>query len=272
MRLRKTAAVSVLALAAGSIGMIAPATAATAPTDFTCTTPIGDRTFVTTVDTDLPTSVEYGGSVSGTSTSTVEIPDDLMDLARNVLGAESADGTTTWKEGAADVVKPVPSTPIPDDGPLVLSASGPIAAMKADKVGKMAYTVASYTGAISLKNGAGAEAIAINTECTPAAAPTADTVNVTKAKTKTTAKVKGKKKKAVVKVSVKATHGTKAGGKVVVKVKQGKKTTKAKGVVKNGKAKVVVKKLKKGKAKVTVAYKGDKNHAGSKGKGKTKIR
>ncbi|WP_110206561.1 RCC1 domain-containing protein [Nocardioides daejeonensis] len=85
-------------------------------------------------------------------------------------------------------------------------------------------------------------------------------------------KVKVKKSKATIKLKVTSSTGTPT-GKVKVEVKKGKKKVFSKNVkLKNGGAKVVLKKLKKGKYKITAKYAGSKAHKASNAKGKFRVK
>ena len=272
MRLRKTAAVSVLALAAGSIGFIAPATAATDSLPYECNVPIlGKKTFNTTAAV-TPATVQFGQKF--TVGAEVTVPKDLGDTAYSLLQAREFGGNAVVNFDVSGAAKkltlPIPSTKIVKGQDTVVKPSLKVAA---DKVGSATYTIGDYEAQMQIKKADGTE----SPFTIPCAAPAegnkvAGTVNVTKASTTSKIKVKGAKKKATVKVTVKGKFGTKATGKVTIKVKQGKKTKTVKAKLKRGVATATVKKLKKGKIKVTSVYKGDKNHLGSKGKGAGKVK
>lgn len=175
----------------------------------------------------------------------------------------------TLNDAEATVDQTIPSTAV-DAAGFDVVASGPLAISGA--VGSSTSIVAGdFTVTLNGKKADGSPTLLSPYELTCAQDAeqdaTVDTVKVVKAKSTTKVqKVKGKKKKAVIKVKVKSETSVKATGKVKVTLKGPKKVTKKVKVNKKGVAKVTVKKLKKGKYKVTVNYKGDDTHEASKAK------
>lgn len=260
MRLRKLAAVSTLALAAaGLTAVTAPAANAAGSGAFVCTVPIfgtpTDFEFATAGDTNLPATMAPGQAAPVTGSLTVTVPANLAELAYSALEARTADGTTNWNVSTGPSAGVIPSTPIKQTGPLVLTVPLSAGTFKAPASGSGSVTVTGYTGQIKLKKADGTEAMTIDATCKPkAGALVLDTVAVkappvVAAKTSTSVKAKGAKGKATITVKV---AGAKT-GKVKIAVKGKKKVNKTV-AVKNGVAKVTLKKLKKGKYKVQASY------------------
>ncbi len=277
MKLRKTAALSTLALAATTlVATGGTATAATTSLAYACTVPIlGANTFDTVVDTSAPATAKVGDKIK-TVTSKVAVSASMMGAAYN-LGARSVAGSAdvTIKVGGSPVTVtlPIPKTQIPATGPLNLTISGPLNAVLR-KAGVVKVDAGKYVAHMNIFTADGSPLGILpkaDVPCTPptGVSLTANTVQVAKTTTKTKVKAKAVGK-GMAKVTVKV-KGSKPGGKVKVTLKGAKKVTK-KAKVKQGKAVITVKKLKKGKYKITAAYSGDKANKASKGTGKVRIK
>lgn len=267
MRLRKLAAVSTLALTAAGLTAVAPTANAVSPTvNLTCNALGSDFTFTGVFDTNLPTSTTYGKKSAYKLSATLTIPQDLSSLAASVLEAKYAQGDATFKVGGVDLKVALAKTPVDGSKPLALPISGN-GSFAANKVGAHKIVVGNGVANVKFVKADGSVLPLDNIACTQAGA-LADTITVAKASTKSVAKVATKGGKGKATITVKGQNGTKATGKVAIKI--GKKSFAGK--VKNGKATIKVKGLKKGKNKVVVNYKGDANHKPSKKTSTVKVK
>jgi len=296
---RKIAAAGVTAaFAAGSALLAVPAGAASGNVIFVCTTPVGDKEFVTVADTNLPATLTAGQSVPVTITASVTIPADLSELAYGFLGARTVEGTAVVKSklnGAAlpDINASVPSVPVPASGPVTVVATGAGPAFAPTAAGNYVFSMDTYTASLSFKKEDGVEAIKVDTSCTPKVVGPAqnlsvDSVTVAAAPTTTPppavvkvaststvkAKYTAKSDKIVAKVAVKGADGKPGTGKVKVTLKLGKKAKTVSATLNaQGKALAVFKKITKpGKYKITVAYAGSDTQNASTAKTVLKIK
>lgn len=293
-RVRMAAAgVATAALAIAGLGVMAtPSTAAVDKAPFKCKIgllpPDSDPIDLTlTMDTDLPATTEVGAAKSATLTATAHMDAELAGLLY-LVGARKVDAKIDGSVQANTAVhtysaeqKAIANTEAAFD----VKFSSPLApAVAAATPGPVGVKSGNFSLVVKLYDAAGdplaAPLDSVNLDCSPDPSKPAsviDTMTVNApapapapAATKTTVKAKALKGKAKVTVSV---AGKAASGKVTVSLKGKKgKAKKATGTVKNGKAVVTVKKLTKGKYKITAAYAGDAANAASTGKGKVTIK
>ncbi|WP_235737549.1 DUF6801 domain-containing protein [Nocardioides alcanivorans] len=263
------------ALAVSGLVITSPAHADSAPLNYTCEVPIlGAQQFVTTLS--APATVEVGAQP--TLNADVEVPEGLVSSLRDLLGGKSvmgdADAQVIANETPATASLKIPKTAVPASGSLVVKASGKLALPGSAAVGSTAALVAGdYTVNLTVNtDGDPLGPLAVPCTLDEGQDNAIGTVKVVKAGSKSKVTAKGKKGKAVVKVKVASTTSVKATGKVKVTLKGKKKVTKNVKVNKKGVAKVAVKKLKKGKYKVTAKYAGDKNVKASTAKGNVKVK
>lgn len=281
-----TATASVGALAVSAVALIGTgSTAATAELPYSCKIPIlGAKTFKVTLDTDAPATAPVGSKIANLSVNVVPDPSALKTAYS--LGARQFEGETTFNVAVGGtnyaVKATTPRSDIAADGSvpptnatLPLGATLPTAGTIKVTAGKIDIHQKVYD-----KDG---KPFSLSPEaqipCTPPASGdlTVDSVvvgsggpttpptkpptttptpkpPVVKVATRTSVKAKFVRK-GTVKVTV-AVKGGKPTGKVKITLKGKKKVTK-KAVLRNGKATVTVKKLKKGKYKVSAAYAGN---------------
>ncbi|QIK75964.1 hypothetical protein [Nocardioides piscis] len=299
------AAVSV-AVMAGTALLATPANSASTSMVFSCTTPVGPKDFITVADTDVPATMVAGATAPITTTAQVTIPEDLVGLLRDVVGARRVDGSAVTKstlDGTplADVTHSIASMPLPASGALTVTAVG-TPANYTGTVGTHVIKAASYTAHLVFHKDAG-DPFVVDTTCTPQTVDnngtpdnTADdkplvqdltvdtfkvdpapTVTPVPAKSDTTSKVttkySAKSNNAKVKVVVKAASGQ-ATGSVKVTLKRGSKKVKSVSAkLVSGTAKVVFKKISRpGKYKVIAKYPGSSTTNASSGKDTFKVR
>ncbi len=78
---RFAGAAGAVALAAGTLGVVAPADAATGTLTYTCAVlSLGDQQFTMVADTDAPNKIAYGETVTPTATGTVTRPRERHDV------------------------------------------------------------------------------------------------------------------------------------------------------------------------------------------------
>lgn len=292
------AAVSALVVA-GSTLLAPPAQAVSGNMVFVCTTPLGDKEFVTVADTNLPDTLPEGQTTPVTVTAKVTIPADVAGAAYNGLGARTVEGTAVVKstlDGAAvsDINETIPSTPVPASGPLTVTATGS-ATPFTGSAGAHVFKAVSYTATLVFKKQDGSEALTVNTTCTPKVTTpaqdlTVDTVTVlapgqpvpppppaTKAATTTklTAKYARASGKAIVKATVRVADASSAAGRITLVLRRGTRKIKSitATVSSSGAAKAVFKKVtKKGKYTVTGSFAGSATVSPSTGKVTFKVR
>lgn len=281
------AGVGALALGSTTVLMAGTAHAASADLGYSCKIPIlGAKTFQVSLDTDAPDTATVGDSIKNLSVNVVPDPSALK-LAYT-LGARQFEGETTFTVNVGgtdhDVKATTPRSDIASDGSVPptsatlplnakLTAAGPITV----RAGKIQIEQKVYD-----KDGKPfAMSPSASIPCTPPADAdlTVDTLTVkgvtppvtppVKPKAKTVTVLKAKAGKARIKVNVRVKHAT--SGKVKLTLKGPKKVTKMV-ALKKGKASVVLKKLKKGKYKLTAAYQGTKTTKPSKKKGSVRVR
>ncbi|UUZ58436.1 Ig-like domain repeat protein [Nocardioides sp. B-3] len=267
------AAVSAL-IVGGSAPVMVPAEAASQTLNYTCPVLNEPKQFKLTADTTLPDTAVAGSAITGTTSASVVIGDDVRDTMYGFIGARQVKGTATISAtafgSAASLAATIPLTPVPASGELTIPASGPVALTAPTTTGVHEIHAGNFTTQITLVKEDNSEVGPIQLNCTLDAGQNTliDTVTVTaaptpppvvKVDTSTTAKAKyaAATKKATVKVVVKAASGG-ATGKVAVTLKKGSKKIKTISVnLAAGKAKAVFKKVKaKGKYKVTASYAG----------------
>ncbi|GAA3359911.1 DUF6801 domain-containing protein [Saccharopolyspora gregorii] len=157
-----------VALAATAIGTgTAAAEPVTTTLGYTCDFPlIGKGPVSTDIAVTLPDSAVAGQPIEATDFSAaVTVPEDTVngfDLvgAATVEGSATVTAVVTDGAGAAqDVVirdLPVPSAPIPDSGPLVVTAAGPVPAVTPAAAGAATVSVAdSFTATLTPKKADG---------------------------------------------------------------------------------------------------------------------
>ena len=278
------AVVATAGLVTASAGFLAPANAAGTPLTYSCNAPVlGPTPFTVTNDSNAPATMYVGQSAAIKLTSKVTIPGSMASLLYAV-GGRTADGTATAKGTiggkATTSTLAVPTTTIPQEGDLTVTATGNGGTYKATKPGRVTLTAGDFTSTLNIYDEDGAPLTGISPATVPCTAPagantTFDTITVKKDKTKVKVATRAKGKKVAAKVTVKTAHGSTAKGKVTVTVKKGKKTVEKKKAHLNKHGKVTVKlpkKLKKGKYTVTVKYAGNAGLKGSTGKHTIKVK
>lgn len=163
------AAVSV-AVMAGTALLATPANSASTSMVFSCTTPVGPKDFITVADTDVPATMVAGATAPITTTAQVTIPEDLVGLLRDVVGARRVDGSAVTKstlDGTplADVNHTIASMPLPASGALTVTALG-TPANYTGTVGTHVIKAASYTAHLVFHKDAG-DPFVVDTTCTP---------------------------------------------------------------------------------------------------------
>ncbi|WP_243788018.1 DUF6801 domain-containing protein [Saccharopolyspora gloriosae] len=160
----------VLAVGTAAAGAsVAAAAPVTKTLSYTCQFPlIGDGQVSTDIAVTLPDSAAVGQPIEATDFSAaVSVPEETVN-GFDVLGAATVEGTATVTAvvtdgaGAAqDVVLqdlPVPSTPIPESGPLVVTAAGPVPAVTPDAAGDATVAVAeTFTSKLTPKKADGSD-------------------------------------------------------------------------------------------------------------------
>lgn len=278
-RLRRVASGAVLALAAGSLGVMTMGSAQAAgggELSYTCDAPvIGASDF--TVTSTLPKTVQYGKSLK--MTTDVALPDQLAGLLNGLAGAVTVRGTAeahVLVNDAATTLNqkvPVTTTKATD---MVVKASGAVPnTVNAGK--KITVVAGDFTANLEGSKADGTPSLLspYSIPCTLADGQdaTVGTVSVVKATTMTKASVKYAKAKKAFTITAKVKAAAKVTGKVKFKVtRNGKKfkTVNAK-VNAKGVSTVNVKKIKKGKYVIKAKYLGSKNFKPSTGKAKKKV-
>lgn len=265
------------AIAVAGLGAFNPAGAASAPLNYDCTTPLGAKSFVATFS--APATVPVGGSVA--LTTKVVVPEDLTGQLYGLAGARTLSGTASGQGTASglpiSVSQKIASTPVPASGSMTVLGKGAVPLPSTVPVGaKLDLAAGDFSVNLVGKRADGSASLlspyAIS--CVQVAGQDAaiGQLTVVKTSSKTKLSAKGAKKKATIKVAVAPGTKVAATGKVKVTLAKGKKKVTKNLTLKAGKASVVVKKLKKGKYKVTAVYAGDKNVLGSKGSASVKVK
>lgn len=211
-----------MAMAAGTGAVVAPATAATPDTAYTCETLIGPQEFTAVADTNLPATIQYGAQRAVRYTATVTVPASLSELAYGLLGARSADGTgqVSLTLDGANVSFPVTiaNAPVPPTGPLAVTSTGTAGTINANRIGTIDVVGGPFSAVLNFRNDAGDVLLPAETSCVVAGEqnPVIDSVNVVKATstTATTLKPNQSKRRVAVKTVVKSRFGTAVEGKV----------------------------------------------------------
>lgn len=175
-------------LVAGSM-TISPAVAASGSITYTCTMPdLGARDIAVTVDSNLPSTMAPGQTATFDITSSVTIPEDIVGLARDFLGAATVEGSVaaTGDINGAPVTSAltVPVTAIPASGSLPLAASGPGGELTPPDPGTRLLKTGNFTADLLFKKADGSQAYSIDDmpcvvkEAVPAQDTTVDTVKV----------------------------------------------------------------------------------------------
>lgn len=271
---------SVALAATGLVVATAPAHAASAPLDYTCTVLGSDYNM--TASFAAPATVPVGGTAK--FTASVVVPGDLVGLL-NLVGAKALSGTGTADLTAtptgsevgvpAAAALTLPKTDVPASGDMTVPATGSVPLPATLPVGSVLDIEAGdYTADLTVHQADGSTSGPLAVPCTldEGQDASAGQVTVVKAGSKTKLTAKGKKKQAVITVKVASTTTVKATGKVKVSLKGPKKVTKTVKLNKKGVAKLKVKKLKKGTYKVAAKYAGDKSVKGSSAKTKVKVK
>ena len=137
---RLVGAAGAVALAAGTLGVMAPADAATGTLTYTCAVPtLGDQQFTMVADTDAPKKIAYGETVAPTTTGTVTVPENVTTFVRDGIGAKKVDGkadvASTVDGSAGRWTLAVPRTNVPPNGAMALVGTGPAGTFEGKKVG-----------------------------------------------------------------------------------------------------------------------------------------
>ncbi len=294
---RTVAATSALALAAaGSALLASPAVAAESQAlTYTCEVPLlGAKEFTATYK--MADTVPYGGTVS--VDTTVVVPADVSETLYSI-GTRRVEGEATAYGLAAGLVEigvpgTVPSTAVPQSGPLTVVAQGGVALNPnflvpagsvidvdaADRQGDGDAAV-DLRAVLRSYGEDGAQRGEFNIPCELNDGQTVDigAFTVVKADTKTKAALKAKKGKSIVaKATVTPETNVVASGVVKLVVKRNGKKVGAEKVTLNDKGKASAKfaKAKKGKYTLVAKYLGNKaenqnNFNGSKGKATKKV-
>jgi hypothetical protein len=185
---------SVLAVALVGAGLTVGLTAGTAGAasgsiTYTCTMPtLGARDIAVTADSNLPSTMAPHQTAAYTISSSVNIPADIVDLARDFLGASTVEGgvASTGDFNGSPVTAPltIPVTPIPASGSLPLAAAGPGGDFTPSDPGTYVLSTGNFTADLIFKNAEGTQVYAADDmpcavkEAVPAQNTTVDTVNV----------------------------------------------------------------------------------------------
>lgn len=273
---RLAGAAGAVALAAGTLGVVAPADAASGTLAYTCPV-LGEPKQLTMVaDTDAPKKIAFGETIAPTATGTVTVPEDVTTTIRDVLMGKKLDGkadvAATVDGAPTPWVLAVPQTNVPPNGPMTLVGTGPAGSFVGTKVGKV-YDVAvgnfSATLNFYLANGQPATVPQSTIVCTqnPGQHPAVDTIAVVKDKTTTRATAKDIRKgaKAKAKVRVTSEHGTTPKGKIKAKLVRNGKVWQTKVLtLQDGARKVTFQRIHvKGAFKIRVKYVGRESWKGS---------
>ena len=272
---RLVGAASVVALTGGTLGVLAPAGAATGSLAYTCPVLGTPKTFTMVADTDAPRKIAYGETITPQATGTVTVPEDVTQTLRD-LQAQKVDGTAnvaaTTDGAASPWTLAVPSTTVPPNGSLVLVGTGPAGTFEGNQVGTVYdLAVGNFTATLNLRRANGDPATVPQTTiaCTLNAGQDAavDTIKVVKDTTSTTANARdiNNGAKAKTKVKVKSEHGTTPKGKIKAKLVRGGKVWQTKVLsLRDGKRTVTFQRLHtNGTFKVKVKYVGRDNWKGS---------
>ncbi len=269
--LRTIATGSALGLAVGTVAVLGVTSpAAAADLDYTCTTPIGDRTFQVRINTNAPRTLPTGSTTNPRITAVQTVPAELADLMRGILEVTDASGTvdSTMTVNGAPRQRSlaIPTSSVGDSGDAQLTATGRLGTIRGGAPGsRITIGAGDQDVTMNLLKGDGSPAgtFAIPCSAAPGQTTTVDTVRVVKAASRTnaTATYKKRKKKAVAKAKVRAVNGIAVNGKVRFVLKRGKKTiaTKQDRLNRRDIAKAVFKrgKLRRpGKYKVIARYQG----------------
>ncbi|GAB2444795.1 hypothetical protein GCM10027062_26390 [Nocardioides hungaricus] len=253
--LRAAVAGATTALAAGAlVAATVPANAATASTDYTCTSAFFEDTFPMNIDVPLlPPSAPAGypiaqGQLSFSADLTIPAATAAF-LPATVDGGQSDDYSVGFgSEGSVAAPIVFDERVDNEDGSVTFNGAGANEAFSTPAAGTYAVTMpASFT----LVPTSGGTALPFEITCTSDAPGSLGDITLTKQASAATAKAVKAGKKYKVNVTVTNEYSTPT-GKVVAKL--GKKSFNA--TLKKGKATITLPKSAKGK-KVTVTYKGD---------------
>ncbi|MCX2729591.1 hypothetical protein OOZ19_05025 [Saccharopolyspora sp. NFXS83] len=161
---------TVLAVGAAAAGAgVASAAPVTKTLSYTCAFPlIGNGQVSTDIAVTLPDAAVVGQPIEATDFSAaVSVPEETVN-GFDLLGAATVEGSATVTAvvtdgagSAQDVViqdLPVPSTPIPESGALVVTAAGPVPAVTPDAAGDATIAVAeTFTSKLTPKKADGSE-------------------------------------------------------------------------------------------------------------------
>ena len=173
----------------GLAAVAAPATAATESVTYSCTAP-GETPFDLSViaDSNAPAKMYVGDSVTPVITAVSALPGSLAQ-ARQVLGAESFDGTVVANGALNGTTVPVsqtiPNTPLgdqttPTNVPFTASGPAPLP-LKPGAPGDLVLTAGDFDATFNFKAGDGTtvvDTIAAACKAPPGKAPVVDTIVV----------------------------------------------------------------------------------------------
>lgn len=278
---RLVGTVGAVALAGGTLGVVAPALAVTPSLAYTCTSLAfaGPKQFTMVADTDAPRRIAYGETVSPTATGTITVPEDVTTAIRDTLLAKKVDGKADVVASVDGNARPwalvVPQTNVPPNGTLTVVGTGTAGDFTGSKVGTI-YDIAvgDFAATLNLYNANGTPSTPPSALVTcvqnPGQNAAVDTVKVVKDATTTAVTPrqfrKGAKAKATVKVV--AEHGQTPRGRIKAKLVRNGNVLQAKVLsLREGQRRVSFIRLKnKGTYTVKAKYVGNQNFKGSSAK------
>ena len=274
---RLVGAAGAVALAAGTLGVMAPTDAATGTLTYTCAVPgLGDQPFTMVADTDAPKKIAYGETVAPTTTGTVTVPENVTTFVRDANGAKKVDGkadvASTVDGSASPWALTVPRTNVPPNGGMALVGKGPTGTFEGKKVGSV-YDIAvgNFTATMNFYEANDTPSVPPSAQipCTlnPGQHAAVDTIAVVKDATTTgaTAPDISKGAKAQARVLVGSEHGTTPKGKIKAKLVRNGKIWQTKILtLREGARTVTFQRIRvKGNFKVRVKYVGRESWKGS---------
>lgn len=161
------AATLALAGAGLTAGLTAgPAGAASGAITYACTTPLGAAELPFTLDSNLPATMVPGQTADNALTASVTVPANLVDAARDLLGATTVEGSVaaTGDVNGSPVTGSlaVPVTTLPASGALPLAAAGDGTNVTPAAAGTLTLKAGNFTADLLFKKADGSNAFVLD--------------------------------------------------------------------------------------------------------------